>query len=147
MTPIDKVLQKEHSFYQKYHLPKMAPGMNNAISQKWDLTTTFLIFWSTESKIRFWKSEFYKNKKVFQIDDIDVTKIQVSKKDPYGTNNALKYFIGCNDNDVIRPLCVRPPQIIGYAKKFNENATMSLELTINSFLKNIIKYGKKLKSY
>ena len=48
------------------------------------------------------KSEFYKNKKVFQIDDVDVNKILVSKKEPYGTNNALKYFIGYNDNDVIR---------------------------------------------
>ena len=48
------------------------------------------------------KSEFYKNKKVFQIDDVDVNKILVSKKEPYGTNNALKYFIGYNDNDIIR---------------------------------------------
>ena len=35
-----------------------------------------------------------KNKKVLQIDDIDVNKILVSKKEPYGTKNALKYFIG-----------------------------------------------------
>ena len=28
------------------------------------------------------KSEFYKNKKVFLIDDVDVNKIQVSKKNP-----------------------------------------------------------------
>ena len=31
----------------------------------------------------------------------------------------------CNDNDVIRPLCVRLRQMTGYAKKFNENATIS----------------------
>ena len=65
------------------------------------------------------KSEFYKNKKVFQIDDIDVSKIQVSKKEPYSTKNALKYFNGYSDNDVIRSLCVRLPQMTGYAKKFN----------------------------
>ena len=79
------------------------------------------------------KSDFYKNKKIFNIDDIDVNKILVSKKEPYGTKNAFKYFIGYNDDDVIRPLCVRLPQITGYAKKFNENATMPLELTINNF--------------
>ena len=67
------------------------------------------------------KSEFYKSKKVCQIDDVDVNKILVSKKEPYGTKNALKYFIGYTDNDVIRPLCVRLPQITGYAKKINEN--------------------------
>ena len=30
------------------------------------------------------KSKFYKNKKLFKIDDIDVNKISVSKKEPYG---------------------------------------------------------------
>ena len=40
------------------------------------------------------KSEFYRNKKAFQLDDIDVNKILVSKKEPYGTKNALKYLIG-----------------------------------------------------
>ena len=50
------------------------------------------------------KSDFYKNKKVFNIDDIDVNKILFSKKEPYGIKKSFKYFIGYNDNDVIRPL-------------------------------------------
>ena len=46
------------------------------------------------------KSDFYnKNKKIFNIDDIDVNKILVSKKEPYGKNNSLIYFIGYDDND------------------------------------------------
>ena len=51
-------------------------------------------------------SNFYKdkNKKIYNIDDTDVNKILVSKKEPYGKKNVLKYFIGYNDNDVIRPL-------------------------------------------
>ena len=73
------------------------------------------------------KKEKKKKKKVTSIDDVDVNKILVSKKEPYGTKNALKYFIGYNDNDVIRPLCVRLPQMTGYAKKFDENATMSFK--------------------
>ena len=52
------------------------------------------------------KSDFYKNKKVTNIDDIDVNKILVSKEKPYGTKNSFKYFIGYNDNDIIRPLCI-----------------------------------------
>ena len=71
--------------------------------------------------------------KAFQLVDIDVNKILVSKKGSYGTKNALKYFIEYNDYDVIRPLCLRLPQMTGYAKKFNENATMSFKLIINSF--------------
>ena len=45
------------------------------------------------------KSEFYKNKKVTTTDDADVNKILVSKNKTYDTKNALKYFIGYNDND------------------------------------------------
>ena len=63
------------------------------------------------------KSDFYKNKKVNRIGDIDVNKILVSKKEPYGTKNSYKYFIGYNDNDVIRQLCVRLPQMTGCARR------------------------------
>ena len=62
------------------------------------------------------KSDFYKNKKVTKIDDIDVNKILVSKEEPYDTKNSFKYFIGYNDNDVIRPLCIKLPQMIGYVR-------------------------------
>ena len=75
-------------------------------------------------------SDDKKNQKKWILNDIDINKILVSKKEPHGTKNALKYFIGYNDNDVIRPLCVRIPQMTGHVKKFNENVTM---LTINSF--------------
>ena len=70
------------------------------------------------------KSIFYKNKKIYSTDDIDVNNILVSKKELYGTKNYLKYFIGYNDNDIIRPLCIRLPQMTGYARKFDENATI-----------------------
>ena len=81
-------------------------------------------------------SNFYKNKKVFQTDCIDVNKVLVSKKKPYGTKNSFKYFIGFNDNDVIRPLCLRLPQMSGYARKFDENATMSFKANNKQLLKN-----------
>ena len=51
-------------------------------------------------------SSFYKNKKLFSLNDIDVNKILVSKKESYGTKNSSKYFIGYNDGDVIRPLSI-----------------------------------------
>ena len=74
------------------------------------------------------KSGFYKNKKIFNIDDIDVNKILVSKKEPCFKNNSLIYFIGYNDNDIIRPLCLRLLQMTGYFNKFNENAAMSFRV-------------------
>ena len=91
------------------------------------------------------KSDFYnKNKKIFNIDDIDVNKILVSKKEPYGKNNSLIYFIGYNDNDVIRPLRLRLSQTTGCFKKFNENATMSFRVNNKQLLKNYNKIWEKV---
>ena len=54
------------------------------------------------------KSNFYKKKRLSKIDEIDVDKILVSKKESYGTKNSLKYFIGYDDDGVIRPLSRHP---------------------------------------
>ena len=68
------------------------------------------------------KSDFYnKTIKMFNIDDIDVNKILVSKKEQYGKYNSFKYFIGYNDNDVIRPLYLFLSQTTGYINKFDKN--------------------------
>ena len=40
------------------------------------------------------KYAFYKNIKINRIEDIDVNKTLVSKKESYGNKNSLKYFIG-----------------------------------------------------
>ena len=82
------------------------------------------------------KSDLYQYKKINKIDDINVNNILVSKKEPYGTKNSFKYFIGYNDNDIIRPLCIRLLQMTGYARKFNENSTMSFRVKDKQLLKN-----------
>ena len=89
------------------------------------------------------KSDFYKNKKITKIDDINVNKILVPKKESYGTKKSFKYFIGYDDNDVIRPLCIRLPQMTGYAKKFNENAAMSFQVNNKQLFKNYNKIWEK----
>ena len=76
-----------------------------------------------DKKIR--KRTFYKNKTINNIENIDVNNILVSKKEPYSNKISFKYFIGHNDNDIIRPLCIRLPQMTGYARKFDKIATMS----------------------
>ena len=93
-----------------------------------------------DKKIR--KSTFYKNKTINSIEDIGVNNILVSRKEPYSTKNSLKYFIGYND-DVIRPLCIRLPQMTGYARKFNDNATMSFRVNNKQLLKNYKKIWEK----
>ena len=81
------------------------------------------------------KSDFYKNKKVTKIDDIHVKKILVSKEEPYGAKNLFKYFIGYNDNDVIRSLCIKLPHMIGYVRKFEGSTTMSFKISDKQLLK------------
>ena len=62
------------------------------------------------------KSDFYKNKKVTKVYDIDFNKILVSKEEPHGTKNSFKYFMGNNGNYLIRPLCIRLPQVTDYVE-------------------------------
>ena len=91
------------------------------------------------------KSDFYKHKKIFNIDNIDVNKILVSKKEQYGKYNSFKYFIGYNDNGVIRPLYLWLSQMTGYINKFDENKrTMSLMIKDEQLLKNYNKIWKKI---
>ena len=104
------------------------------------------------------KSDFYnKNKKIFNIDDIDVNKILVSKKEQYGKYNLFKYFIGYNYNDVIRPLYLGLSQMTGYINKFDKDKdksknknknknkiTMSLKVKDKQLFKNYNKIWKNI---
>ena len=90
------------------------------------------------------KSDFYKNKKIKSINDVDLNKIVASKKEQYGTKNSLNYFIGYNDNDVIRPLCISLPKITGYARNFDENPTTSFRVNNKQLLKNYNKMWEKV---
>ena len=100
-------------------------------------------------KHKFWrqknqKNKFYKNEKVIKIDGIDVNKILVSKEEPYGTKNLSKCFIGYNDNDVIRPLCVRLPQMTGYVKKIDDTVAMPFKINDKQLLKKYDQIWKKV---
>ena len=90
------------------------------------------------------KSNFYKNKKIFDIYDLNVSKILVSKKESYGTKNSLKYFIGYNNDNVIRTLCIKLPQMIDYVKHFDRNKTMSLKINDEKLLKEYTKTWERV---
>ena len=95
-----------------------------------------------DKKIR--KSTFYKNRKINNIEEIDANDILVSKKEPYGTKNLFKYFIGYNDNDIIRPLRVKLPQMNEYVRKFDKNVTISFRLTDKQLSKNYNKIWQQV---
>ena len=103
-------------------------------SQNIKMSTSIINF--NDKKIK--KSDFYnKNKKIFNIGSTEINKISVSKKEQYGKHNSFKYFIGQNDNDVIRPLYLFISQTTGYINKFDKNKiTMSLMIKDIQLLKN-----------
>ena len=86
---------------------------------------------------------YNKNKKIFNKDDIDVNNILVSKKEQYGKCNSFKYFIGYNDNDVIKPLYLFVSQTTGYINKFEKNKIMSRAVKDKQLLENYNKISKK----
>ena len=91
---------------------------------------------------------------MFNINDIDVNKILVSKKVKYGKYNSFKHFIGYTDNDIIKSWYLELPQMTGYVNKFIENKnknknknkntiTMSLKVKDKKLFKNYNKIWKK----
>ena len=77
----------------------------------------------------------------------------VSKKVSYGKYNSFKHFIGYNNNDIIRPLFVKLPQMTSYINKFIDKktkittATMSLmakgRQLFKTYKKNMGKFNEK----
>ena len=81
------------------------------------------------------------------IDDTDVNKVLVSKKEQHGKYKSFTYFIG--HNNVIRTLYLELSQMTGYINKFDENKntiTMSLKVKDKKLLKNYNKIWKQTES-
>ena len=105
-------MTRHPNYYKKYFCFFFPPGIR--------MSGKNIIF--NDKKIK--KGNFYKEKKQSKIDDIDVNKILISKKEAYfAQKKSSKYFIGYNDDDIIRPLCITFPQMIGCVKCFNSNKT------------------------
>ena len=74
----------------------------------------------------------------------------ISKKVSYGKNNSFKYFIGYNDNDIIKPLNLGLPQMTSYINKFKDEKTKitttatSLMVKAEQLFKNYNKIWEKI---
>ena len=89
---------------------------------------------------------FCKNEKPFIKDENDADEVLASKKVPDGRKSAFKHFMRYNNNDVIRPPCIKLPQMIGYVKCFDSNKTMSFKAINNRLLKKYTKIRKIVSS-
>ena len=86
----------------------------------------FTVYKNERKEHKFWQQKYQEKRllqqkqKIFNIDDIDVNKILVSKKEQYGKYNSFNYFVGCNDNGVISPLYLELLQMTSYINKFEK---------------------------
>ena len=93
------------------------------------------------------KNIFYRSRKPFDVSDINVNRIVMSKEVVYGTKNSLKYFIGnFDEDDVIRLLLLKLPQMMGYLKEFNDSMIMSLRVDDSKLFKKYCKIWKTIRS-
>ena len=89
------------------------------------------------NNIRLNKKEFHKSKEPIDLMSVNVDQIVVSDKFKHN-NEGFKYFIGYQEGEIVKPLCIILPQLNGYIKNFeNEGKNMSF----------LIKYEEVLDKY
>ena len=80
--------------------------------------------------------KFHQSESPISINDIDINKIVVPNKLPFGKQD-FKYFIGYKDSEKIRTLCTFCPQMIIYKRNFDENRRIYFLKKEIKFLLNI----------
>ena len=91
------------------------------------------------NNIRFNKKELHKSKQPIELMSVIVDQIVVSDKFKHN-NESFKYFIGYQEGEIVKPLCIILPQMSGYIKYF-ENGSKNMSFLIKD---NIVwnKYDK-----
>ena len=80
------------------------------------------------NNIRLNKKEFQKSKEPIDLMSANVDQIVVSDKFKHN-NEGFKYFIGYQEGEIVKPLCIILPQMSGYIKYF-ENGGKNMSFLI-----------------
>ena len=67
--------------------------------------------------IRVNKKEFHKSKQPIDLMSVNVDQIVISDKFKL-SDEGFKYFIGYQEGEIVKPLCIILPQMSGYIKYF-----------------------------
>ena len=92
------------------------------------------------NNIRLNKKEFHKSKQPIDLMSINVDQIVVSDKFKHN-NESFKNFIGFQEDEIVKPLCIILPQMSGYIKYFENGAKTCL------FLLKMKKQGKNTNKF
>ena len=82
------------------------------------------------NNIKLNRKEFHKSKKPIDLMSVNVDQIVVSDKFKHN-NESFKYFIGYQEDKIIKPLCIVLPQMNGYIKYF-ENGGKNMSFLIKN---------------
>ena len=77
------------------------------------------------------KKEFHRSKKAIELDLVDTGKIVVSDRFKHSEEGS-KYFIGYQEDEIVKPLCIILPQMNGYIKYFDNGGKNMYFLIKNS---------------
>ena len=80
------------------------------------------------NNIRLNKKEFHKSKEPIDLMSVNVDQIVISDKFKHN-NESFKYFIGYQEGEIVKPLCIILPQMSGYIKYF-ENGGKNMSFLI-----------------
>ena len=69
------------------------------------------------NNIKINRKEFHKSKQAIDLDSVTVDKIVVSDKFRH-SEDGYKYYIGYQEDEIVRPLCIILPQMSGRIKYF-----------------------------
>ena len=95
--------------------------------------------------IRVNKKEFHKSKQPINLDLVNVDQIVISDKFKH-SDDGFKYFIGYKEGEIVKPLCIILPQMIGYIKYFENGETnMFFVIKDNDLLDKYIEIWDKIK--
>ena len=80
------------------------------------------------NNIRINKKGFHKSKQAIDLDLVTVDQIVISDKFKH-SDDGFKYFIGYQEGEIVKPLCILLPQMSGYIKYF-ENGGKNVSFLI-----------------
>ena len=82
------------------------------------------------NNVKINKKEFHKSKQAIDLDSVDTDKIVVSDRFKH-SEEGFKYFIGYQEDEIVKPLCIILPQMNGYIKYF-ENGGKNMSFLIKN---------------
>ena len=69
------------------------------------------------NNIRLNKKEFHKSKQPIDLKSVSIDQIVASDRFKH-SDDSFKYFIGYQEGEIVKPLCIILPQMSGYIKYF-----------------------------